>query len=125
VVSLDAIASGRVRIIPTKKKAADSYIEMEGAPELVVEVLSDASQEKDTKLLMAAYYDAGVEEYWVSDARRRQLQFTIHSRGSNGFVRTRRDVDGFQRSHVLDARYRFERQRRRDGMWRYRLVEAE
>lgn len=124
VVSFDAVRTGQVRFIETKQTAPDSYIELEGGPELVVEVLIDSSEIKDTERLFEAYFAAGVEEYWLADARGPDLRLTIHTRGPNHFVPLLPDANGFQQSNILAARYRFERHRARDGNWRYRLVEA-
>src|SRR5262249_53882010 len=53
-VSWAAFEAGRVRLVP-KANRPDDYIEIEGTPDLVVEVVSDSSKRKDTELLRAAY----------------------------------------------------------------------
>lgn len=44
-----------------------------GAPEFVVEVLSDSSVRKDTVLKLEKYKNAGVSEYWIVDLKSRHV----------------------------------------------------
>ncbi len=125
VVVLDtSILSGRVRLVPTVGNAFGSYIEFEGPPDLVVEVVSDSSRFKDTKQLFAAYFDAGVSEYWIVDARSTELRFQIHTRGEDSYLPAIVDASGYQTSLILEAQYRLERRTRPTGYWDYELVEA-
>src|SRR3569833_499404 len=50
-VSRDSIAHGRVAWVPKASKAAGRFVEIEGAPDLVVEIVGDSSARKDTKRL--------------------------------------------------------------------------
>lgn len=124
VIGFETISTERVKLTPTKRKRPDSFIEIEGPPDLVVEVVSDSSVEKDSQRLFQAYAAAGIPEYWLVDARGPRLQFTIYRCTSKGYVKTKRDRDGFQRSRILNARYRLERERARDGNWIYDLIEG-
>lgn len=124
VIGFETISSGRVKLTPTKRKRPDSFIEIEGPPDLVVEVVSDNSVAKDTQRLFQAYAAAGIPEYWIVDARGPRLQFTIYRATAKGYVKTKRDQHGFQRSRILKARYRLERERARDGNWIYDLIEG-
>ena len=83
-VSADAIDSGRVRLVPSAGGEPDSYVELEGAPDLVVEIVSDSSVAKDTKRLPVSYWRAGIAEYWLIDVRRDRLLFRMHARGAEG-----------------------------------------
>jgi hypothetical protein len=112
-------------LIPAVSDDPDSYIEVEGAPDLVVEIVSDSSVGKDTKRLPALYFKAGVRELWLIDARRDPLVFKIHRRGKSGFVAMPTDADGFQRSSVMDCRSRLHRRRDRRGWPLFELVERE
>ena len=125
VVVLDAsLLSGRVKLVPTVGNAFGSFIEFEGPPDLVVEVVSDSSRLKDTRQLFAAYFEAGVSEYWIVDARSSDLQFRIHRRGEDRFVPATVDASGDQLSPILEAQYRLERHTRPTGYWDYELVET-
>lgn len=44
-----------------------------GAPDFVVEVLSDSTKRKDATTKLAKYRDAGVREYWMVDAGRKRV----------------------------------------------------
>jgi len=70
VVLRGSLAAGKVRMIPSAKARAGRYVEMEGAPDLVVEVISDSSVSKDRKRLPRLYAQAGIPELWLVDARR-------------------------------------------------------
>jgi hypothetical protein len=54
----------------TRRWKPGGFIEVEGAADLVVEILSDSSVGKDTRRLPEAYAKAGVGELWLVDARR-------------------------------------------------------
>jgi Uma2 family endonuclease len=124
-VSNDAIDSGRVKLIPKAAGLEEDVIEIEGPPDLVVEVVSDSSVAKDTKRLPKAYFEAGVTEFWLIDARLPTLFFRVHRRGKTGFVPQRVDRQGYQRSGVLGRRFRLDRHRDSRGNWQYDLLHAE
>src|SRR5262249_55832823 len=54
--------SDRVLLIEGKK---GGYVEIQGTPDMVLEVVSDSSEQKDMVKLMAAYWKAGIPEYWI------------------------------------------------------------
>jgi Uma2 family endonuclease len=68
-ISDDAIDSGRARLVPNAGGRPGRYVEIEGAADLVVEIVSDATVVKDTRRLPVAYCRAGVRESWLIDAR--------------------------------------------------------
>ena len=123
-VSDASIISGRVQLVPTAGGQSGSYIEFEGPPDLVVEVVSDSSRTKDTQRLFAAYFEAGVSEYWLVDARSTELRFQIHIRGTDSFVPVAINAAGYQLSPALGATYRLDRSTRPTGHWDYELREA-
>lgn len=124
-VSHESISSGRVRFIPTANQKPDSYLEIEGPPDLVVEVVSDGSVTKDAQRLFESYFEGGIDEYWLVDARGAELSFQIYRRGRNQFVPAESDDDGSQKSGVLDSWYRFNRERGQNDLWRYDLAERD
>ena len=85
-VSDDAIEAGRVRLVPAAGGKPDRFVELEGAPDLIVEIASDSSTRKDTQRLPASYHAAGVREFWLIDARRADVQFTINCWEPLGYV---------------------------------------
>ena len=88
-----------------------------------MEIVSDTSVVKDTRRLPAAYFQAGVREFWLADARGETPVFIIHRPGPSGFEPVARDADGFQPSAVLGCRYRLDAARDADGNWEFDLRE--
>ena len=122
VVSYDAIENGRVRLVPKATGESGRYVEVEGAPDLIVEVVSDGTVRKDTIRLPHAYFKAGVQEFWLADGRHEELTFVVHRRGETQFEPVTIDAEGFQPSSVLGTSFRLDRSRDRLGAWRYDLV---
>jgi Uma2 family endonuclease len=120
-VSEQSFETGRVREVPKASGEPDRYIELEGGPDLVVEIVSDSSVGKDTERLPPAYWRAGVLEYWLIDARGEDLVFQIHVRDRAQFAPVGSDAEGFQPSQVLDRRFQLTRRRNRRGRWRFEL----
>jgi Uma2 family endonuclease len=56
--------SGRARFVPKAGAEPGRYVEVEGPPDLIVEIVSDASVAQDTHRLPEAYVRAGVTEFW-------------------------------------------------------------
>jgi Uma2 family endonuclease len=117
----EALNSGRVRLVQSSTGEPDSFVELEGAPELVVEIVSDSSVVKDTLRLPVSYWQAGVLEYWLIDVRGERLFFQIHDRGPEGFEPLAPDAEGFQRSAVFERRFRLFRERNPHGRWMFDL----
>ena len=114
-VSESSLDTGRVRLVPKTSGEADRYVELEGPPDLIVEIVSDASQKKDTERLPLAYFRAGVPEFWLIDARRETLFFQIHHRGPTQYEPTPPDADGYQYSSTLNHHYHLTRSRNAKG----------
>ena len=122
-VSESSLDSGRVRLVPKASGAADRYVELEGPADLIVEIVSDSSVRKDTERLPDAYYQAGVAEFWLIDARGDELVFRIHHRGPAQYESAAPDADGYQHSAVLDTGYRLDRSRNAKGRIVFKLRE--
>ncbi|HEV8241768.1 MAG TPA: Uma2 family endonuclease [Thermoanaerobaculia bacterium] len=121
VVLWQSLESGRVRYVPDAQGRPGRSREIEGAPDLVVEIVSDSSVGKDRRRLPRRYAAAGVRELWLVDARGDELAFEIHSLAGDTFERVTADPDGWTASRVLSQSFRLLRQRTRLGTWRYRL----
>ena len=122
-VSHETLRTGRARLIPKAGSGPGRYIELEGAPDLVVEIVSDASVGKDTRRLPEAYFRAGVPEFWLVDARGQELLFQIHVRGESGYAAVDRDSEGFQGSAAFGCRFRLDGRRDPQGNWAFDLRE--
>jgi Uma2 family endonuclease len=112
-----SILSGRIRLIEGK---GDGFVELQGSADMVLEVVSDSSEEKDLEILHQQYWEAQVREYWVVDARREPLVFMIHRRGPRGFVAVRKH-DGWLKSAVFGKSFRLLRQQDALGNPLFRL----
>ncbi|HEY0783712.1 MAG TPA: Uma2 family endonuclease, partial [Thermoanaerobaculia bacterium] len=114
-----------VRYRPWARRLPDRYSEIEGAPDLVVEVLSDASESKDNERLPRLYARAGIPELWLVDARGGEPRFEVHTLSGDRYERVAADPAGTVRSLVLGLAVRLVRQRTRLGGWRYALEHSE
>ena len=85
--------------------AEGGYVRMEGAPDMVLEVVSDSSVEKDSVRLRDLYWQAGVREYWLVDARSKRLTFTIWKHSAKGYTAAR-GRDGWLKSDVFGKAFR-------------------
>jgi Uma2 family endonuclease len=124
-ISHESLDSGRVRLVPKAGAGADRYSEVEGAPDLIVEIVSDSSATKDTVRLPKAYFRAGVREFWLIDARSESTVFQIYTPGQSEFEPVTVGEDGFQRSSVLGCGFRLQRRRDVRGRPAYDLHVAE
>ncbi len=80
--------------------------ELVGSPEIVIEVISKSSELKDSEWLMAAYFDAGIQEYWFVDTREEdEIVFNIFKRNKKEFHETRK-LHGWVKSSVLGKAFR-------------------
>lgn len=122
LVTHDSLTAGRVNLKPASQPGSTDFVEIEGGPDLVVEIVSPSSLVKDTERLPVAYYQAGVREYWIVDALGDELRFQVHGRGRKGFSARRVDGTGFHRSDVLDRRVRFTRRQTPQGFFAYQLL---
>ena len=86
-VSAEALRDGRVKIVEGR---TEGYVELEGTPDMVLEVVSRSSVSKDNQVLREAYFLAGIREYWLLDARKPPHKFEILRRGGSGFVAVRK-----------------------------------
>ena len=121
VVLWNALQAGRVRYVPASSQKPDRFVEMEGAPNLVVEVVSDSSQRKDTKKLPPLYARAGVPELWIVDTRGREIRFQIHVLEDGRYRLAEPDAEGWLRSPQLDLAFRLVRQPTPVSSWYYVL----
>jgi Uma2 family endonuclease len=103
-VSYAAITTGRLRLVKGKTLG---YVELEGTPDMVLEVISKKSVTKDTKILRRLYWQAGVPEYWLIDARKDVVQFDILRWTERGYITTRRH-EGWLKSKVFGRFFQLE-----------------
>lgn len=116
-ISHESRAAGRVTFQRGKK---GGHVEIQGTPDMVLEVVSRRSVTKDTKRLFDAYWKAGIPEYWLVDARKSPARFDIYRHADDGYVATRRR-DGWLKSAVFGKQFQFAASTDRFGAPAYRL----
>lgn len=121
--SLDA---GKIRLTPSSRKGPNRYSGLEGAADVVVEIVSDGSVKKDTQRLPPLYASAGVPELWIVDGRGEDLRFDINELQGGQYMRLDPDSEGWIRSPQLGHDFRLiRRSSDRPGVWRYTLEARE
>jgi Uma2 family endonuclease len=116
-VSFEAIESARVTFIKGKE---GGYVELQGSPDMVLEIVSDSSVQKDTGKLTKLYARAKIPEYWLVDCRAERLEFSILRWSKKGYVSVQ-PRDGWVRSEVFSKQFRLTREIDRLGNPRFTL----
>lgn len=104
-VSREAMATGQTRFIAGKEAG---FVELEGSPDMVLEVVSKSSMHKDTVLLRDLYWQAGIREYWLVDVRGDRLSFEILRHTAKGYTSTR-SQNGWIKSNVFGKSFQLTR----------------
>ncbi|MGD9857261.1 MAG: Uma2 family endonuclease [Planctomycetaceae bacterium] len=102
VVLFESLEAGKVELV---EGTDEGYLEMEGTPDAVLEIVSKSSVRKDTVVLRRLYWQAGIPEYWLVDVRGELLEFDILKRGRLGYVANRKR-SGWVKSAVLGRSFR-------------------
>jgi Uma2 family endonuclease len=123
VVLWESLEAGRVREVPGVRAEEGRFVELEGAPDLIVEVISDRSVRKDRQHLPGLYAAAGVPELWLVDARSRatEPQLEIRLFGPHGATFQEPDAEGRLVSPLLGRKVRLRRRLTRLSRWAYEL----
>jgi Uma2 family endonuclease len=100
--SFDTLRAGRAKYVEGKD---GGFTELEGVPDLVIEVVSPSSEDKDTEWLQKAYWEAGIPEYWLIDARTPPLTFDLFRHSARGYSMARKS-GGWVKSAVLGKSFR-------------------
>jgi Uma2 family endonuclease len=101
-VSFDSLRSGRAKYVEGKD---GGYTQLEGTPDVVIEVVSPSSEDKDTEWLQKYYWEAGIPEYWLFDARTPPLKFDIFRHSTRGYAASRKS-GGWIKSAVFAKSFR-------------------
>jgi Uma2 family endonuclease len=104
--SFESLRTGRVRLV---KGAEEGLTELEGTPEMVLEIVSPGSVHKDTVVLLELYWQAGINEYWLVDVRGERPRFDILRRGATHYVSARKQA-GWVKSNVFARSFRLTQQ---------------
>lgn len=101
-------------------KEGDECLEVLGTPDMVLEITSKTSVEKDTIVLPDLYFRAGIAEYWLVDSRPEHFGFQIFRPGKTKYVAVR-EVDGWIKSRVFGKSFKLTRKTAADAASNYRL----
>jgi Uma2 family endonuclease len=113
----ETVKSGRLRFVPG---VHGGYMELEGTPDMVLEVVSGGSVKKDTVRLHELYWRAGITEYWLVDARAESLRFDIFRHTKDGYAPAEAQ-DGWLFSTVFGHAFRLIKETDPLGYPLYRL----
>jgi Uma2 family endonuclease len=111
------VQTGRLRLI---KGPVQGYMELEGTPDMVLEIISRSSVRKDTERLRELYWRAGISEYWLVDARGESPHFDILRHAKDGYVASEAE-DGWLFSAVFGQAFRLTQQTDPLGYPQYKL----
>jgi Uma2 family endonuclease len=115
-VSQDALESGRVRL----EQGAES-LELLGTPDMVLEVVSPSSVQKDTVVLPELYAAAGIAEYWLVNPLAGQLEFDILRLAARRYAPTKKS-GGWLKSTVFGTSFRLIQETTGDGLPEFRVL---
>lgn len=101
-VAHQSVESGAVRLVEGEK---EGFLEIDGSPDVVLEIVSASSVEKDTETLRELYWRARIAEYWLVDARSEPLSFTILQWRATGYSAARKQA-GWSKSKVFGRAFR-------------------
>jgi len=117
-LSYETVKSGQARWVAG---ATEGFVEIEGAPDMTLEVVSTSSVAKDTQDLRELYWKAGIAEYWLVDARGPTLTFSLLKHAAKGYIEARRQADGWLRSPVFERSFRMTQRTDRLGNPQFEL----
>jgi len=118
-VTWETLKSGRVRLVP-RKGSVGEFMELEGTPDWIMEIISKYSVRKDTRTLREKYHRARTPEYRLINARRGKINFTILRWRKSGYEPANSRGD-WQFSTVFGSWFRPTRRRWHLGLWKYTL----
>ena len=107
----ETLASSRIKLVAGKQHG---FVELEGTPDMTLEIVSDGSVKKDLVTLRELYWKAGIPEYWLVDVRGDDVIFNIYCHAAKGYVAARRQ-DSWVKSSVYGKSFRLTRQNDEDG----------
>jgi Uma2 family endonuclease len=115
----ESLKAGRSRLIPREGEAGE-YMEIEGTPDWILEVVSNYTLLKDTRILRQKYHRAGIPEFWLVNTRGREIDFQILLCQADDYVISAPRGD-WQKSSVFRQKFRLVRERGPLGFWEYTL----
>ncbi len=117
----ESLECGRVKLC-SYKNSPKGLVELHGIPDLVVEIVSPSSVKKDNVRLKKAYFECGIPEYWLIDARGAKLNFTLFERGEKEYQPVKADADEYMFSPLFARAFRLVRTPHPLVGFRYQLL---
>lgn len=115
-LSHTTIATGRAIL-----EEGDDSLDVLGTPDMVLEVVSKNSVQKDTVVLPELYWKAGIPEYWLVDTRDEEPTLDIRRHAARKYV-SRRTQAGWLKSAVFGQAFQLRRQAGAHGFSQYTLA---
>lgn len=131
LVNLDAVLSSEpdgmfasaasIRLHRTSWEQGAQSLEVIGSPDMVLEIVSKTSIQKDTVVLRELYAAAGIQEYWLVDPLREEITFDILRLTARGYSATRKS-EGWIKSAVFGKSFRLESAATSEDLPQHRLL---
>ena len=99
VLSLESVVQPDILFISNERRGIITEDNVSGAPDLVVEILSPSTAERDRELKRTLYARYGVREYWIVDPEDSSVE--VMALEEAGFVSARRYTSGQVESPLL------------------------
>jgi Uma2 family endonuclease len=114
-VSYDRIEKGLAVL-----KKGDKSMELSGAPDMALEVISESSVEKDTIDLIGLYARAGITEYWLVDSTIATPEIMIMRLVAGKYAAARK-TGGWVKSNVFGRSFRLTCRKDANGLSQFEL----
>ena len=99
VLSQESVVQPDILFVSNERRGIITEANVSGAPDLVVEVLSPGTAERDRDLKLRLYAGHGVREYWIVDPDDESVE--VMDLGPGGAAGVRRHASGSVRSGLL------------------------
>ena len=101
-------------------REGNTSLEVEGSPDMALEVVSKSSVQKDTVAFKELYARAAIAEYWIVDSTAEKPELVIY-RLTDGKYLTVRRQDGWVKSKVFGRSFRLTSRKDAQGMSQFEL----
>ena len=99
VLSMENVVQPDILYVSNERREIITEDNVEGAPDLVIEILSPGTAERDRELKLALYTRYGVREYWIVDPEESTVQ--VMGLGAQGPASVRTYSSGSAESEIL------------------------
>ena len=99
VLSPESVVQPDILFVSNERRGIITEANVSGAPDLVVEILSPSTAERDRELKRTLYARYGVREYWIVDPEDSSVE--VMALEEAGFVSARRYTSGQVESPLL------------------------